>query len=227
MSNVCARMLIAGTVKPDDLAAAAGQRTAPGCSPRARRERGLPPTRATARPRSSPRRAERCGPGEVADGGVAEGRLVVDDQAVAVEVGGGADGRQEVGGLVATWGMRSAGLLALVARSTMVAGVRPRRGRRGLRPSVSRRGDGLTTIRNTITTIRPVEHHPAALDRGDLRRQAGRRTLRVRRRRGRGQVDDLAHVPALDEDREVRGRSRTARSRAAASATMVRSGRGR
>ncbi len=41
--------------------------------------------------------AERRGPGEVADAGVAEGGLVIDDQALAVEVGGAGQRGEQVG----------------------------------------------------------------------------------------------------------------------------------
>ena len=41
--------------------------------------------------------AERRRPGEVADAGVAEGGLVIDDQALAIEVGGAGQGGEQVG----------------------------------------------------------------------------------------------------------------------------------
>ena len=97
MSKVWARMLMAGTVKPL-------------ISPRARALysswmladlrpeclAGLPDDPlGGGRGRLVGR--ERGRPGEVADGGAAEGRLVVDDQQVAVEVSSGADDSEQVG----------------------------------------------------------------------------------------------------------------------------------
>ena len=55
---------------------------------------------------------------------VAEGRLVVDDEPVALEVRGRADGLEEIGGRGRDVGHRSGGLLA--RRSVVPTMVRPR-----------------------------------------------------------------------------------------------------
>ena len=100
MSNVWARRLMAGTVKPDDLAAGRGPCTAPGCWPTCAPSAWLASqTSHCAAAVVASSVDEGRGPGEVADGRRSERGLVVDDEDGRHRDGRRrADRREQVGG---------------------------------------------------------------------------------------------------------------------------------
>ena len=98
--------------------------------------------------------AERRGPGEVADGRVAEGGLVVDDEAVAVEMGAAGDGVREGRSGRSRRGASGMGLLSAVV-PTMVAS--PLEG--CARPAGAEKS-GFTTMRMMMLTTRTVRNIP-------------------------------------------------------------------
>ena len=138
--------------------------------------------------------AERRGPGEVADAAVAEGRLVVDDEAVAVEVGAAGEGGEQVGGRGRDVGHRRRSPVGRVAAHGTAASRSPT-------PTPDQR-PGLTTIRKTMTTISSARNIPP---RWIFLTVARTRRRRSGRRAGGGgverQLDQVMQGVALDGER--------------------------
>ena len=140
-------------------------------------------------------RRERRGPGEVADGGRAERRLVVDDEDVAVEMGGRTDGREQVGGRGRDVGHRR-GVSLVVVRRHGTARETPRPATAASTGQIC----GFTTIRNTIVTRSDPHPDPAELDAPDQCHELRRRAARAGRGRRRRDLDDAMDVLALHEE---------------------------